>query len=680
MPIHFFLICFLVCLSACHAPDNRAPATLTSQTYVETPLAGTDPLAGAAWHLKNTGQTTFARNAGFSGQDQKIGQLHEQEITGRGIRIAVSDSGVEANHPDLIGNELRGEHRNYSSNDFSSWHNADPYPAGNEAHGTAVTGLISAMGWNGIGSRGVAPDSHFAGFYFLGNFNTTLSSYEARTLDQMAGDFDIFNYSYGYAGCRFRASSPAIHAAYQAGVKNLRRGLGAIYVKAAGNDFMGYNSDCSTSDKSIYLGNTNTNEDQNVPYLILTTAVNAKGLISSYSTPGSGIWVAAAGGEFGSTDPAMITTDITGCRHGLSFANSLISNFNKGASDLNANCNYTHIMNGTSASAPVLSGIVALILQVNPDLSWRDIKHILAMTADKVQYSTAALNHPSGATKSLAGHTYDELYVKNAANISFSNTYGFGRANALAAADMARTYSFPLGKYAETANPNNQNWYYDSGNINLAIPDRSARGVTHVQTIRHNYQIESVQIRLTTDHSYVGDLGVELTSPQGSSSRLLLINSNINQSGLRDFLLITNAFYGETSQGKWTIKLIDGSLEDRGNLTAWKIKINGAPVKPANLPAPLSIQNLQHELTSSSTRQSPVFTITPASAVMRYEVAIGTGPGGQDKEKWYSIADSLSFQALNLQLDRGQDYFINVRAVDSAENYSEVFTSKWSVR
>ncbi len=72
-----------------------------------------DPLVPYAWHLENTGQSSFSDSAGIAGEDINVAKVHALGIFGKGIRIAVSDSGVETTHPDLKDNELVGEHRNY---------------------------------------------------------------------------------------------------------------------------------------------------------------------------------------------------------------------------------------------------------------------------------------------------------------------------------------------------------------------------------------------------------------------------------------------------------------------------------------------------------------------------------------------------------------------------------------
>ena len=707
------LILISALLSGCISSQKQVDTNVSSGP-VEA--SGDDVLVPYAWHLGNTGQTSFAGLAGTAGQDFNIAEAIALGYKGSGIKIAVSDSGVDLTHPDLDNNALAGLHRDYSGASAGSWKTsgsyvADPYPQEGEGHGTAVTGLASAEGWNTIGSRGVAPSSKYAAFYFIGNNVATTGSYEAKTLDQIWGAFDIFNYSYGYEGCTLTPVTSAVINMYKQGVTSLRGGYGAIYVKAAGNDYIGYNDDCySTADpESYFFGNSNTNEDQNIPYLIVAAAVNAKGKISSYSTPGSGVWISSAGGEFGYSSssysveksPAMITTDITGCSYGLSTSSSTESSFNKGTSSFNLDCDYTSVMNGTSSAAPTLSGVVALMLSANPLLSWRDVKHILAYTAQKINLSYSPSKHPyyndanfssraSDLVNEIDGYNYDYYYTNNSAGYSFSNTYGFGRVDAYAAVQMARSYVSGLGTYEETFNPNNDGWYYPSTSaFPISIPNNSAMGVTDVINVRHNFNIESVQIKFSTNHSYIGELGVELISPNGTISKVLLLNSNIkdNYSGatpLEDYMMITNAFYNEESRGNWTIRVVDGmntNLDDNtvhtGNLLGWSIKINGHKVAStaATTAAPTNIVMAGSD--ASITASPPVSFTASTGTILRYEVSVGTTPDLADKAQWYSIGNATSFQTTNMSLSAGVTYYMKIRAINNFEKASTIVTRSW---
>lgn len=80
-----------------------------------------------------------------------LAELHEV-ATGRGVRIAVIDSGVQADHPDLA---QQIEQRV----DFATDH-----PDASESHGTAVAGIIAARADNHVGIAGVAPQARVLAF------------------------------------------------------------------------------------------------------------------------------------------------------------------------------------------------------------------------------------------------------------------------------------------------------------------------------------------------------------------------------------------------------------------------------------------------------------------------------------------------------------------------------------
>lgn len=534
----------------------------SSPSNPTSPVAS-DPLYEYAWHLENTGQNTFATNNATSGIDLKLKNVIQTGTKGAGITIAVSDSGIETAHEDLIGNYQTGISKNFL---LSSPYNGDPVTnstSREEAHGTAVTGIIASEGWNNKGSRGVAPEAKFGGFNYLA---TGVTQSIDQTLYQMTGSYDIFNYSYGSNPCSYvplganATEKSSIIEGFKNGVNTLRSNKGAIYIKSAGNEFISDpKEDCLpslTGWETYYLGNSTWLESNNQPYMIIVGAVNAKGEKASYSNPGSNLWISGFGGEFGQADPAILTTDLSGCSAGISRSSNTANSFEDG-DDLNSNCNYTSTMNGTSSAAPTVSGAVALILQANQNLSWRDIKHVLATTATINDSFSGSYTHPFGYD--LAGHTYQQRWVQNAAGYYFHNYYGFGLVNTEAAVNMASNYSIDLGTQVDTIDKNNSTWIYDSGSISQSIPNNSSTGTSHTLNIKHNYIIESVQVRLSVTHNYVENLGIELISPSGIKSILTNINSAVLDININDRSLLTNAFYGEESKGNWTLKVLDGS-------------------------------------------------------------------------------------------------------------------------
>ena len=114
-----------------------------------------------------------------------------------------------------------------------------------------------------------------------------------------------------------------------------------------------------------------------------------------------------------------------------------------------------------------------------------------------------------------------------------------------------------------------------STSLDLAIPDNSASGATNALNVTGSLTVESVQIKVTITHAEIGNLGLELSSPSGTKSIIIPINSMREDSNMVDVPLLSNAFYGESATGNWTIKVIDPSATQTGTLNKWSIKIFG---------------------------------------------------------------------------------------------------------
>jgi len=729
------------------AEGSNATGTTTGSTSGGSSTGGsstgsssqTDPLLSESWHYHIDGTSTvtgYSSEAAANDTDINVKLVHDVSgIKGEGVRIAVSDTGVEINHPDLAANTLAGEHRSYVYNDPGYWDNSDPTPGAgaDEPHGTSVAGLISAVGWNGIGSRGIAPLSKFAAFkYVFSPLTYNAATLLAKEIDQLNGDFDIFNQSFGRAGYFFVSTDPQVDLTLRAntvgipGTTPLRDGKGAIYIQAAGNSFSEpycYPGPCAgpldALSERTASGNTNAHEELSSPFKIVVGALSGKsdtthGMKASYSTIGSSIWVSAPGGEDGISKPAMITTDISSCQIGYSIRSFLYPDlFNFGFHTANSRCDYTNIFNGTSAATPIVSGVVALMLDANPNLTWRDVKHILATTSDKVDlpspiptlnsYYTADPSNKITSEDNLIDpsvHVYDYKWVQNAKNVRFSNRYGFGKVNAYAAVQAAMAYtSNSLGTFVETKTPSTPSsegtWYYDSGNVNQVITTATS-GVSSKIWVGHNFEVEHVQIELTTTHTFSGDLAIILTSPSGTESRLLTINNQIFGGALTDFRMSSNAFYSEESEGFWTLKIIDGGISTKnisynpltstytattgsGNLTRWKINISGHR-KASEINNPLPPTGIIISDVSGSTTTS--FSFSPsqgALATTQYEVGIFT-PAGAAVHPYQNIGSSTNFTAPAGLLVGGTVYQFRVRAKEpsSPPKYSSVQAKEWT--
>lgn len=524
-----------------------------------------DPFLKYAWHLSNSGQKVFAAVAGTAGFDMNLTTTWRTGIIGSGVQIQVSDDGLDDTHEDLKANfPYLNESKNYTiSSPFLSTI-AAPISA-DDNHGTAVAGLIAAVGNNGLGAVGVAPGASLTIANFL---STAVSQSLAKELDQASGNFDISNMSWGFPQYELTPVEPTYEAQLKSMVTTKRGGKGAIFVKAAGNEFVTY---CNGSTSLPCVGSSNFDGDNVLPYLIVVAALSAKGEQSSYSSNGSDIWISAFGGEYGDDSPAMLTTDRTGCSAGYSVSGETPA-FDGGTNGENPTCSYTSKFNGTSSAAPTLTGAVALLLEANPNLTWREIKYILATTATVDGYTTGAQTHPLGLTLPT-GYDWDQKWITNAAQFRFHNAFGFGRVNVDAA--VTRALSLPtsplaLGTYTET------NWAHANTGLSTAIPDNSATGASSILNVATALTVEAVQIKVSATHADISELALELTSPSGTRSVLVpALNALTGIPNFVNDVFLTNAFYQETTVGNWTLKIIDAKTGNSGTLTSFSLNFYG---------------------------------------------------------------------------------------------------------
>ena len=532
---------------------------------------GSDPLFAEQWHLENRGQTGFSRNNGVEGADMQMTAAIANGQNGRGAKVAIVDTGLEICHPDLAANVDTGKSFNFDHLDTAGSSSGDPFNFSLTGdHGTSVAGVVAAVANNGLGGRGVAPDAELRGFG-LGaspgaDFDVRLlKSLGASTSNPDSASTHIFNMSLGYHAPAANADKDFIELV-EMGTADLRSGLGALYVKAAGNDF---DFCASLHPLNAEIGCIGGNADpfQNLPYLITVGGFNAGDVKSSYSNAGANLWVVAPSGEDGEEDPGIVTTDQIGAAAGYRTfsADSLTASH-----PLNLDGDYTSAFGGTSSAAPAASGAIAILLGVNPDLTWRDVKHVLATTARKIDADIPEVRAAFDGKPYIAQHAWQT----NSAGYSYHNWYGFGAIAIDNAVAMAADHTpDSLGAFVESP------WFSTAENtdLSLAIPDGDGAGITHtlaVTDLPNAANIEAVILELSIDHGHSPDLGIGLISPSGTES---ILNPPFNVilgevPGISDWQLMSNAFYGEEPGGIWTIQVVDLLAGDSGSLASWRLR------------------------------------------------------------------------------------------------------------
>ena len=545
-----------------------------------------DPLRAQQWNLDNTGQLAYADAGGVRGEDLQMDDALMDGPTGAGVRVAVVDSGLEICHPDLRGNVEGGASYNFNAiESFGALvtpeafrlDSTDPFnfdPTGD--HGTSVAGVIAAVGNNGIGVRGVAPDVRLRGYNYLNavdSFTALVSSLGASDFLPSSSDVDIFNLSWGSLGMRPRNPDTLVEQVFAHGARTLRSGLGAIYVKAAGNGFRSCRSLEQAVNTRIGCAASTGDGINNLPYVIAVSAFSANGRRSSYSSAGPNLWVTAPGGEYGFSDPALVSVDQMGFKRGLPVIFEPLFGFEApldSESAVNPDGDYTVLMNGTSAAAPNVTGAVALLLEEAPALTWRDVKYVLAKTARKIHRSVAQV------TRTYGGNTRTILlpWTENNAGYSYHDWYGFGAVDIDAAVEFIDDYTpDSLGEFRQSG------WF--EKNELLSIPDNDGAGAAQtlsVSGLPADANIEAVILEIDVSHDFPNDLGIQLVSPHGTRSVLnqvfnetLAIEDGDNKVEFK-WRILGNAFFGETPNGNWQIDVFDAADEDTGSLEAWRLQ------------------------------------------------------------------------------------------------------------
>ncbi|MBD3681207.1 S8 family serine peptidase [Stenotrophomonas sp. Br8] len=551
-----------------------------------------DPLAGRQWHLLNTGQAVLGDTLPVAGNDLNVDGLFRNGIRGQGVTIAIVDDGLQIAHPDLAANVAAVAGKNFANGS----NNPSPSDPNRDNHGTMVGGIAGAVGANGVGVRGVAPAATLKGFNVLASDagGNQLSNIEYSWWDGAeSADVQVFNNSWGAGPSNpnlpFAFSQNDVASNEQA-LSGTRGGRGGIYVKAAGNNFDNaainqFQDVCTADTRNRRTGCVPAGRDprNNLFNVITVAAVRADGVRSSYSSTGSALWVSGFGGENGwqrqyvpnqlavRYDPAILTTDVTGCAQGSNTNAQRYNALDSNLSALDSTCNYTGRMNGTSAATPMVSGVAALVLEANPNLSYRDVKYILATTATR--------NHPNQPAVTLAdGRTLVPGWTVNAANRAYSNWYGFGVVNAARAVQVAENFQ-SLGPLVDTG------WRTTTRTVAIGNTTNAAARLTF-QVANGARNIESVQLGFRVNHSNTRQLQFVLVSPSGTRSVVQPAFTAIGSGtgGVqRNFtnwdLLSSNAFLDENATGTWTLEVTDmgqaANAASRGNLEFFKIRVLG---------------------------------------------------------------------------------------------------------
>ena len=311
--------------------------------------------------------------------------------------------------------------------------------------------------------------------------------------------------------------------AIETGLREGFYGKGTVYVWAAGNE------------ASL---DYNTNYDALVNHYsgVTVCSVDYQGKHNGESTHGASLWVCAPGIDAHS-------------RYGI-FTTAVEGNYGGGR--------YVSYGAGTSLSTPMVSGVVALMRQANPNLGWRDVKLILA--------ASAAHNDPDDSDWQATGIKYGAFADDPDARYHFNHKYGFGVVDAYQAVSMAESW------------------------INL--PDQATAAEAQRQVDNSGTQVES-SLLVQSDIDFIEhveptidfrinrwrDLSIELVSPAGTTSVLAVKADNRETAGYNGaWRFGTSKHLGEAPSGTWRL-IARNAIGGMITLRNWKLKIRGYQVQ-----------------------------------------------------------------------------------------------------
>lgn len=496
---------------------ERAPVPARNRTaeFAET-FQVRDPLFYKQWHLVNNE---------LPGHDLHL-EGAWKAATGKGVTVSLIDDGIDHTHPDLAANfDAKGS---YDFND----HTDLPEPRlPDDMHGTRCAGEIASLK-NDVCGVGVAPEAHVAGVRILSG--PISDADEAAALNYGYQTSGIYSCSWGPSdnGQSMDAPKGLVAKALLNGIYHGRQGRGSLFVFAGGNGG-------ASDDQCNFDGYTNS------IYTITIAAVDSQGHRPYYSEMCSAIIASS----WSSGKGEMIhTTNVRGV--------------------YNRTCTSSH--GGTSAAAPLVAGMLALALEVRPDLTWRDAQHLLIKSSSVISPE-------------------DPDWQRTAAGYMYSHKFGFGVVDATRLVNEAKKHTLVPP----------QAWY-EMPRQNVDQPIDPSQSVNSTFTITREMidqanlaSLEHVTATFWIRHRRRGDVKVVLYGPHGTKSVLASPRRyDGDTGGFPGWTFMTLKHWDEDPVGTWTAEVSDHTQmvdeenpTEAGHFEGWSLSLWGA-AKNASLAHP----------------------------------------------------------------------------------------------
>ncbi|ODM92521.1 Neuroendocrine convertase 1 [Orchesella cincta] len=477
--------------------------------------AFTDPLWDKQWYMQDT-----RTKASLPRLDLNVLPVFQLGYTGSGVNVVILDDGLEHTHSDLVKNYVPSISGDLNDNDD------DPTPRygtkPDNAHGTRCAGEVAMQANNSKCGVGIAYNAGIGGVRMLDG--PVSDRIEGEALSFALKKVDIFSASWGPNDDGETVEGPGRLAqqAFLKGVTQGRNGLGIIYVWASGNG--GAKDDTCACDG--YASN------------VFTLS------IGSASESGTFPW-------YGEKCPSTLA---------VTYSSGAYTDQKIATTDLNDQCTTSHT--GTSASAPLAAGIVALVLEANPKLTWRDVQHLTVWTAQP----GPLIDNPG--------------WKMNDAGFQYNPRFGFGLMDAHGMVRTALNWTNVPAQRVCRIKPVPVEWKQINP-LKPNIVEFQSDGCRGTEN-EINY-IEHVQVFTTVHYTNRGALQIDLVSPKGTKTRLLFPRKNdVSPTGFENWPFTSAHTWGENPAGQWLFYLTDSTLDadNKGTFDSAELVIYGTKQAP----------------------------------------------------------------------------------------------------
>lgn len=494
-----------------------------------------DPMYKDMWYLYPEYEEKGSSRTSSITRHMNVSFAWELGFSGKGIKVSILDDGIEYTHPDLKENYDKDSSWDVNGNDDDpipayNYRNDKILPRGTEPkkdmfqngsinppltdslkgyskeinrHGTRCAGEVAATADNNVCVPGIAYKAQIGGVRMLDGDVT--DAVEAASIGHNQQHVDIYSASWGPDDDGRTVDGPAKLAieAFYKGATEGRAGKGNIFVWASGNGGRYEdNCNCDGYTNSIYtVSISSTSQNENIPWY---SEQCASTIASTYSS--------------GTSDEKQIMS-----------------------TDLRGLCTAKHT--GTSASAPIAAAILALALEARPDLTWRDVQHLIIRTSKKNDLHTTDWN-------------------QNSVGRWFSGRYGYGLMDAGHLVIMAKDWKLVPEQRVEK-----KSIVVNGITMNKA-DKKDVKGSTTTYTFNVDGEIDKIEhvttiVTMSQVPSRRGKLRFYIQSPSGTKSMILGTRSkDTSTKGFDSYEFLSMELWDEKAKGDWSFiaENTDGNL------------------------------------------------------------------------------------------------------------------------